>query len=70
MKTSKLIKTLQKSLVEFGDLEVAIFQDEADEEGELQGLAVLHDEGKAVGVTLCGPETLESFEDEDEDNSS
>lgn len=62
MKTSELIKQLQENLKEHGDLDVDMFSDEADEGGDFAGLATkMDDDDKPIGLTLCGPHTLDAF---------
>lgn len=62
MKTSELIKHLESNLKENGDLEIDMHSDEAEDGGDFGGLATaMSDDDKPIGLTLCGPETLEAF---------
>lgn len=62
MKTSLLIEALQRSLRENGDLNVGLWHDEAENDGELAGISTLiDDDEKPIGITLCGPDTLDAF---------
>jgi hypothetical protein len=56
MKISKLIEQAQQILKDEGDLEVDLWQDDAEESGDFGGFATLMDhDDKPVRVTLCGP---------------
>lgn len=77
MKTSALIKLLQKNLDENGDLDINLWDDDMEEVGEFGGISTaMNDKGEAVAITLCGPETLLAFsseaseEDDDEEGAA
>ena len=62
MRTSELILKLQENLKEFGDLPVDLWPDETDSQVELAGLSTaMGKNDQPIGLSLCGPETLEAF---------
>lgn len=62
MKASELVSKLNQLIAIDGDLEVDLFQDEADEQGELDGISTLIGKNdKPELFILCGPNTLDAF---------
>jgi hypothetical protein len=67
MKASELIKQLQELTSKVGDLDLDLWQDEADDAGAIGGIAIYCDDNdKPKSFTVCGPNTLDAFADGEE----